>query len=199
VRPYRAADRAAIYEICLRTGDAGNDATGKYQLPDLLGDIYVGPYLYLEPELAFVLDDGQRPVGYVLGTASTPNFVRAYRQKWLPRIAGLYDGPSGSPATPDEELLEVLHNPEHMLVPELGDYPAHLHIDILAEHRGYGHGRSLMETFFRAAAASGAAGVSLGVDPANTGAEAFYLRLGFQRVDVSGPGHAHYFGRSLAS
>ncbi len=40
---------------------------GKYPNDDLLPDIFVGPYLYLEPGLSFVLDDEGRAVGYVTG------------------------------------------------------------------------------------------------------------------------------------
>jgi hypothetical protein len=75
IRPYRSDDRGAVYEVCVRTGDAGGDATGKYPNDDLLPDIFAGPYLYLEPGLSFVLDDEGRAVGYVLGTADTARFV----------------------------------------------------------------------------------------------------------------------------
>jgi hypothetical protein len=30
IRPARPDDRAAVYEICLRTGDAGGDARGRF-------------------------------------------------------------------------------------------------------------------------------------------------------------------------
>ena len=46
--------------------------------------LFAGPYVFLAPELAFVLDDGRRrrPVGYVLGTADTAAFARAYRERY---------------------------------------------------------------------------------------------------------------------
>jgi hypothetical protein len=33
IRPYRPADRDALYAICIRTGDAGRDATALYRHP----------------------------------------------------------------------------------------------------------------------------------------------------------------------
>jgi hypothetical protein len=51
-------DRGGVYEVCRRTGDAGADATGRFDDDDLLGDVYAGPYLALEPNLALVLVDG---------------------------------------------------------------------------------------------------------------------------------------------
>ena len=86
VRPYRDGDLEAIYDICVRTGDHGGDATGKFENPRLLADIFAAPYLYLEPGLAFVLPDGaDQPVGYVLGTADTAGFVSAVQGEMGPR------------------------------------------------------------------------------------------------------------------
>src|SRR5262249_39483616 len=52
IRDYRPADLPALYEVCLRTGDAGQDATALTRDPTLLGEIYVGPYLAAAPGLA---------------------------------------------------------------------------------------------------------------------------------------------------
>jgi hypothetical protein len=70
IRPYRAEDLAAVYDVCVRTADVGGDARGKYHSDDLMPDLFAGPYVFLEPDFAFVLDDGHRAVGYVIGTRS---------------------------------------------------------------------------------------------------------------------------------
>ena len=44
LRAYRPADLPAIYRICLLIGDNGNDARPLYREPDILGDLYAGPY-----------------------------------------------------------------------------------------------------------------------------------------------------------
>jgi len=52
-------------------------------------DLFAGPYVYLEPQLAFVLDAGNGPVGYVIGTSNTPRFVEQYRRngfRWSPTV-----------------------------------------------------------------------------------------------------------------
>ena len=72
IRPYRDTDLGAVYDVCVRTADAGRDARGKYHSDDLMPDLFAGPYLFLEPDFAYVLDDGQRAVGYVVGTPDTP-------------------------------------------------------------------------------------------------------------------------------
>jgi hypothetical protein len=66
----------------------------------------------LEPDLAFVVEDDGGVVGYVLGTADTPTFVRRFREEWLPTVAAAYPPPTGEPATPDEFMAFLLHNPE---------------------------------------------------------------------------------------
>ena len=72
-----------------------------------------------------------------------------------------------------------------MRIAELADYPAHLHIDLLPELQGLGFGRRLIDTLRAALAARGVAAVHLGMDAANTGARAFYARLGFHELPSS--------------
>ena len=188
IRPYRAADRAAVYDVCVRTAAAGEDARGRWSTDDLMPDLFAGPYVDLEPALAFVLDDGDRAVGYVVGTADTAAFVRRWRREWLPRLAARYPAPPDPPRTAEEAMVALLHRPERMLRPELAAHPAHLHVDLLPAHQGAGHGRALIDTFRAAAARAGAAALHLGVDPANHRARAFYDHLGFTEIAVPDPG-----------
>ena len=183
IRQYRPADLEALYDICIRTGDAGADATELYRDPRILPDIFTGPYLALEPELAFVLaEDGtDRPLGYVIGTADTPRFVAGYRRHWLPTVAARY--PEGSGEGLQAERVWQLHHPELLLEGDVADrYPAHLHIDLLPQAQGKGAGRAMMNTFLGALRAAGVPRVSLGMAARNTGARAFYDRLGFHLV-----------------
>jgi len=198
IRPYRAGDREDVYEICVRTGAAGQDARGRYSSDDLLGDIYAGAYLYIAPEHAFVLDNGERAVGYVIGTPSTREFVAAYRTTWLPRLRGVYEPPAGTPSTEEERKLADLFSPEEMLRPELAAHPAHLHINLLPGYQGAGYGRKLVSTFLASVAAVGAMSCYLAVRAANTGALAFYDKLGWRRIDVTDPGASVYLFRATA-
>ena len=56
IRPYHPEDLDGLYDICLKTGDTGEDATGLYDDPKLLGHLYAAPYAVLEPDLTFVLE-----------------------------------------------------------------------------------------------------------------------------------------------
>jgi ribosomal protein S18 acetylase RimI-like enzyme len=196
VRPYRPTDRDALFDICVRTAENGGDSRHLYPDLELLPNIFAAPYAELEPELAFVVDDGDRAVGYIVGTADTPTFVRRFRTEWLPRVAGRHPAPTGEPRTPSEVMLHLMHTPERMLVPEIADHPAHLHIDLLPSHQRAGWGRELMDTFLAALAARGVERVHLGMVTANTAARAFYDRLGFSVLPVADPGPLTYLGRA---
>ncbi|MGW4575950.1 GNAT family N-acetyltransferase [Streptomyces tendae] len=189
VRPYRPADAPALDDICIRTAHNGRDSRPVYADPAVLPAIFAAPYVHLDPDLAFVLDDGQgRAVGYILGTADTVRFAAEFRAKWLPRVADRYPAPQGPPGTrtPDEVMAGLLHDPERMIVPELADHPAHLHIDLLPDWQGQGHGRTLMRTFWRALRGRGVPAVHLVMATANTRARAFYDRLGFHEIAAAG-------------
>jgi ribosomal protein S18 acetylase RimI-like enzyme len=198
IRLYRESDRDALFDICMRTGDAGGDARGVYRDQDLLPDIFAAPYAALEPGLAFVLDNGERAVGYVVGTSDTARFAKEFRERWLPRVAAKHPPLTGEPRTPDEFMTELLYSPESMIMPTLADYPAHLHIDILPEYQGRGHGRALMRALLAALDRAGAPRVHLGMLTANTAARAFYDRLGFHVIPVADAGPLTLMGRSTS-
>ncbi|GHE47736.1 acetyltransferase [Streptomyces capitiformicae] len=197
VRPYRREDLVALQDICIRTAHNGGDSRPVYTDPDIFPATFATPYAHLEPELAFVLDDGEgQAVGYVLGTANTTEFVENYRKKWLPMVTDRFPEPSGPPSTPDETIIELLHHPERMIVAELASYPAHLHIDLLPAWQGKGHGRVLMRTFLQALQDTAVPSVHLSMVSTNTPARAFYARLGFHQIEVPDPGPVTYLGRT---
>jgi ribosomal protein S18 acetylase RimI-like enzyme len=193
IRPYRPADRDALYDICVRTADAGADARGHYSDDDLMGDLFAVSYAHLEPDMAFVADDGHgRAVGYIVGTKDTPAFVERFAAEWTPVAGPKY----GDGEERDREMLRLLHHPEHMLVAELADYPAHLHMNLLPAFQRQGHGRRLMEAFLAAANGAGAERVYLGMLTVNVQARAFYDRIGFTELQVKDPGPLTYLGRT---
>ncbi|WP_117212810.1 GNAT family N-acetyltransferase [Allorhizocola rhizosphaerae] len=198
IRPYRPADRAALYEICILTAHNGGDARPHYRDPGILPEIFAGPYAHLEPRFAFVLtDDRDRPVGYVLGTADTATFVKRFRAEWLPLVTDRYPPLVGEPADADEVMRHLLHWPERMIVPELAEHPAHLHIDLLPAYQRRGHGRRLVDRLAQALRAADAPAVHLGMVTENTAARAFYDRIGMHVIDVPEPGPLTYLGLKL--
>ncbi|NJP97213.1 GNAT family N-acetyltransferase [Nonomuraea sp. FMUSA5-5] len=197
VRSYQPRDLEAVYDICVRTADAGGDARGMYASDRLMGDLFAAPYVILEPEHAHVVDDGEgNAVGYIVGTADTERFVRRYREEWIPR-AGL-PLPADPPVTPDDHMLALHYRPERMILPELAGHPAHLHIDLLPDWQGKGWGRRLMGAFVDGLRAAGVTGLHLSMLTSNVAARAFYDRLGFEELAVPGGGVVTYLVRDTS-
>jgi ribosomal protein S18 acetylase RimI-like enzyme len=199
IRRATPADRASLYRICLETADSGEDASGLYRDPLLVGHIYAGPYLEFAPEFALVLEDGTGVCGYVLGVPDTLAFEARLEREWWPALRTRYLDPANVPPqerTPDERLTHLIHHP-HLADPAvLAAYPSHLHIDLLPRGQGGGHGRRLMDRLLTALREAGSAGVHLGVGERNTRAQGFYRHLGFQELARS-PGGGITLGRRL--
>ena len=162
-------------------------ASGLFSDDDLMPDVYTGPYVTLEPGLAFVLDEDGRAVGYVLGAADNAAFAAAFREQWLPRVAARRPVVA-DPVTREELLIDTLLHPERLVRPELAAYPAHLHIDLLPRAQGQGWGRRLIRRELAELRSRGVDAVHLGYAPENDRAAAFYRRLGFREV----PGLPHH-------
>jgi ribosomal protein S18 acetylase RimI-like enzyme len=196
IRPARAADAPALYDICLRTGADGDDATDRYADPRLLAEVYVGPYLALEPDLAFVVAD-DAVGGYVLGVRDTADFERRAEESWWPPLRERYplDSAAQGGADADAGIIRMLHRPHRADPAVLARFPSHLHVDLLPEWQGGGWGRRLLETLFAALADAGSPGVHLGVSRSNERAVAFYRRMGFTELDRDAGGLT--MGRSL--
>ncbi len=185
IRPYQSGDHDALYEVCLLTGDSGQDASGLYTDPMLLGHVYCGPYLKLEPELAFTLEDQQGPCGYVIGALNTPNFEARLEREWWPALRKRYPDPSAKPReerSRDERIINLFFHPHTESETITTPYPSHLHIDLLPRAQGHGMGGKLMQTLFEALRSRGSKGVHLGVGDRNTKAIGFYTHIGFQEL-----------------
>jgi ribosomal protein S18 acetylase RimI-like enzyme len=183
IRPVEPADLEALYEVGLRTGDAGEDASLLFDDPRLLGEVYVGPYVVLAAGIGFtVLDDAGKPAGYILAAVDTREFEREAEERWWPPLRERYPLTSDDPSAADEELIDLIHHPELASDEVVADYPAHLHIDLLSHVQATGVGRMLMNRLFEELRSRGVPGVHLGVDPRNERAIGFYEHLGFTHL-----------------
>jgi len=187
IRPYHPSDLYALYRICLLTGDNGNDARHLCHDEELLGHCFVAPYAVLEPDLCFVLLDDGTPCGYILGARHSRAFHDRCEQDWFPVLRTRYTLPSATDSSLDADLIRHIHAGAHF-DPDLAAYPAHLHIDLLPIAQRQGWGRALLQTFLTRLAALHVPAVHLGVGRRNTGAIAFYERVGFQPIKISAGG-----------
>ena len=190
IRPYETSDLDALYNVCLKTGDLGEDGTQLYEDPRLLGQLYAAPYAVFEPDLTFVLEDSQGVCGYILGAFDSKTFYERLETEWFPPLRKQYPKPTGDEEgwTRDEKFIHQFYKYDASDNDDLlGDYPSHLHVDLLPRAQGRGNGRALMETFLAALREKGSPGVHLGTSPQNVRSEKFYLKLGFLELKRQEP------------
>ena len=176
-------DHAALVEICVRTGNHGDDARSEYDDPQTLAEIFLLPYVVLEPQWCWVGEDDAGVAGYIVATPDTRDFAQRAEAQWWPALRRRRPLPDLDNESLQAQLTRRLHAgvPTHM--PFLDTHPAHLHIDVLPRAQGLGLGRRLMSTLQQALRDAGVAGVHLGVSSLNTRASTFYERLGFEELE----------------
>ena len=185
IRSYKSADTSAVYEICLKTGNSGQDATHLFSDPLVLGHIYVGPYMEFEPQSVFILEDDQGPCGYIMGVLDSQTYYQWMHSEWLPKISGDYKKPTGDPDTwkETEKITKLLYQPvSQRLLPA---FPSHLHIDLLSRAQGKGQGKLMMDRFIDYLRYNKISGVHLELSSKNDRAFNFYRKYGMQELDLS--------------
>jgi len=178
IRKATLADEADIARICLLTGADGEDATGLYSDETMLADVYASPYLRGPSCVAWVVDVGGRPRGYVVAATDSTAFSQWFTEDWWPSRAPLH-----AAATPeDAQLVAAAEDPERWHTDLAATFPAHLHIDLLPELQGAGWGRRLIDTLCAELAQDGVAGVHLVASKSNPAAQLFHPKVGFAPI-----------------
>ena len=180
IRAATLQDLPGAYRVCLLTGDAGRDATPLFRNPELLGHVFVGPYVAGQPHLASVAADDDGVAGYGLAAADTRAFEEWAEANWWPPLREQYA--PRSDGSPESELIATIHAPPRAADDLLERYPSQLHVDLLERARGQGNGRLLIERVMAQLRQAGSSGVHLDVAAANTNAIEFYRHLGFAEV-----------------
>jgi len=186
IRKAQKSDIPYIYEICLKTGDAGKDAEDLYLDHYLIGNYYAAPYFFFPEGICFVAEYQYRPQGYIIAAPDTAAFEKWMEEEWLPPLRSRYPLPFPQELTRSEkeaELIKIIYNKKFPLEKDYEnwckDYPAHLHIDMLPILQGKGLGRKLMNILFMELERQGIKGLHLGVSAENKNAVLFYQKLDF--------------------
>ncbi len=152
-----------------------------YRDPDLLGHVYVGPYLAQGAGTQLVVVDEAGSAGYLLSADDTLRFEEWAETVWWPPLRLRY--PPLGDGSPDAEMVRLIHEPPRTPIEITREFPAHLHIDLQARARGTGLGRALIERLLSELRGREIRGVHLGVDTDNANAIGFYEHLGFREVE----------------
>ena len=182
LRTAKITDLPDLLRVCLETGDSGKDATHLHKLPDLVGEIYVAPYVIHEPDLAYALLSDKRVVGYLLGVLDTRAFESLLVDKYWPLAKAKYQHFKTEITDSDRELLKDLDKQGFSDESLTAKYPSHLHIDIVEAHQGAGYGKSMIAFLLEELKAAGSAGVHLHMSASNDRARGFYKKFGFVEV-----------------
>lgn len=201
IRPVQAGDLDAIYAISLATGSAGEDAAPAYADGRLIGHIYSAPYVLLEARLAFVVEDEAGVGGFAVGTADTVAWEERLEQLWWPALRLRYPRSSGEHARrwpQDQRRITMIHRPPRTPASITGQFPAHLHVNLLPRMRGRGFGRQLVGRWLAALGKAGATATHVAVNHANAGALQFWGRMGFSALPTVGlpRGRTVWMGRA---
>lgn len=196
LRPYRASDLDALYEICLVTGDSGKDASPLHNDRRAIGHLYSAPYGVLEPEQVFVAEDNEGVAGYVVGTHDTDAFAAKLERQWWPALRAHYGQVQKSELTEaDRDRVAAIMRP-YINPPDIvARYPAHIHMNLLPRLRGQRVGSRLLQMWIAQAREAGVSGIHLGANSGNAGGIAFWQAGGFAPVQTVG--RTAWFGMAL--
>jgi ribosomal protein S18 acetylase RimI-like enzyme len=197
IRPFRAGDEEAVAEICLKTADAGADATGVFDDDAIWAEVFALPYVHRHPELAFVVEsDDARVIGYIVCAPDTNAFEDWFHDEWWPEHGARWPEPASERSRQDGTLIYA-YSRRAGAEPYGDQYPAHLHIDLLREAQGQGWGSRLIQTLVAELQDRGVTGLHLAASTDNARAIAFYPRVGFTAI----PSHegVQAFGMDLSA
>jgi len=170
--------KKAVQQICL---DVAGEERGTKKSRYLLA-MYCDNYL--ENEIALVLLDDNKPIGYIL---CAPDYD-AYEEHMRPYLRKIRKLP------PLYFLMAKGEMPGYRQYKD--EYPAHLHVDILEECTGRHGGTLLMEALCDELRIRGIPGLMLQVAAGNKRAISYYQKMGFEVLDQNS--HVLKMGKKLA-
>ena len=186
IRNATVEDIPGVYNVCLKTGDSGNDATYLYKNVNILGEVFVGSYVTFDSDTSFVLVDENGLIsGYALSTIDTVKFEATCAEKWWPILQKKYQLPDISKKddwNSDNHLEYEIFHPTLSPKEVLTEYPSHGHIDLLPHMQGKGWGKKMMSNVSESLIKKGSKGMHLRVSHLYDRALGFYNNLGYPEV-----------------
>ncbi|MEU1982710.1 GNAT family N-acetyltransferase [Nocardia sp. NPDC019395] len=182
IRTFREEDRLALRRLFTRAG-RGSPTETLWGHPESEAQIYLEPYMDLEPESLYLAEADGELLGYLTGCVDTAAFpsendridkaVRAHRLILRRRPAAFFARSAldaAGAALRRAPSAGEIHDPR---------WPAHLHINVAPEARGTGAADGLMERWFVRLRVAGSPGCHLQTLVENTRAVRFFGRMGF--------------------
>ena len=180
IRKATVDDLTDLYHVAIKTGNSGSDATGMFRNDDMIGEVFVGPYVTLSTETCFALSEDGRAIGYGLCVLDTETFQRNCREKWWPVLQEKYRDLA---SVQDQEwLVKEIFQPTPSPESVLEKFPSHGHIDLLPHVQGQGWGRKMMDAMEIRLSELGSPGFHLRVSAYNDRGLKFYSAIGYSEL-----------------
>jgi ribosomal protein S18 acetylase RimI-like enzyme len=182
VRPYQPADRAALFQIGADTAFFGEPIEFYMEDRRIFLDSFYAYYTDYEPEHAWVACAGGQVVGFLTGCTDSHRSEAVLIRRLIPGVlwrllTGYYHPGKKTWRYVRANIAAGLRGEAPPV--DLERYPAHLHINLAAEWRGYGLGKRLMQAYLEQLKQLGVRGVHLGTTSMNEAACRLYERSGF--------------------
>ncbi|HEX8296300.1 MAG TPA: hypothetical protein VF593_08370 [Chthoniobacteraceae bacterium] len=148
IRPFQAADRARVRELCCETGFLGNPVDPIFEDRELFADYLTAYYTDWEPESSFVLLVNGDIRGYLLGSRHS---VRQQLYNLYNNVAlflrGIFRYPRYNAAS--KRFVHWILRQAWREVPAAPRRTAHFHINLLADARSVAHTRALADSYLK--------------------------------------------------
>jgi hypothetical protein len=186
IRPYTAADRAAVRAICADTGFMGSPIDAIFEDREVFADFFTRYYTDYEPESALVaeVEETGEVVGYLLGS------LRFRWQAWMqvtlmitrtiPKV--LFRYLIGGYNKSSRDFLYWVLFRSIRETPPAPRRSAHFHINLKTNHRTGVAGRELIFTFFELARARGVHRIYGQIQTRDDRRSTFWTRYGFREL-----------------
>lgn len=186
IRPYQHEDRETLFKIAADTAFFGKPIEKYMEDRRIFLDSFYAYYTDYESEHCWVATNKEEVIGFITGCVDTLRKNQIVNKKINPKVifrllTGYYRvGPNTR-----QYIWRMLKTQRKHLHPavDLDLYPAHLHINVSEEWRGYGIGVRLMKTYLDYLTYLKIPGVHLGTTSENIVACKLYEKLGFQLLD----------------
>jgi len=183
IRPYHQGDREMVLKIAADTAFFGEPVEKFMEDRRIFLDAFYVYYTDKESEHCWVATHDENVIGFLTGCFDT-RIQREYTAKvlepqtFIRLLGGKYRIGKKFIRYLLRYFLTRIRSPKDDL--DLSQYPAHFHINIVKEWRGYGIGRKLIESFLEQLRSAKIGGVHLQTTSYNKVALILYKNMGFE-------------------
>lgn len=186
IRPFQINDRSALFKIAADSSFFGEPIEHYFEDRNIFLDMLYRYYTDHEPEHAWIAEADQQVVGFLTGCFDTKAKQALSKRKILPQflskfIRGKYK--PGKKAWQYAIRLGLAKLRKERPKIDLAVYPAHLHINLDKDWRGYGIGQRLIQAYLDQLIYHQIPGVHLSTTSEHKAACKLYERMGFVLLD----------------